>query len=742
MFKNTPFEHSIDYYGQKITLQTGLLAMQATASVLATIGETTVLATVVVGDVSSADYLPLQVIYEERLYASGKIKGSRFIKREGKPTENAVLTGRLIDRSLRSLFDPFIRNEVQIVITVLSLDEINPPDILSVIAASSAVSMCGISGFNGLVSCARMGIDKSNKIIANPNYRQQKDLLGQIVLSGSDHNILMIEAEGNQLSEILVDQAILDGCKELQILTNFQEEFLLKSRVLLKQSKIINVFPKSKFIDFWLLRKIDIENIQYQDIDKKNKENLLKNYLESALKIVDDLEKLIMETNPKNLIEFQQKIEYSNGDIKNKFLSVFSLVDSLDEIKSVKSNLQFGFDIAIARIIKQNILQNHKRVDGRKLDETRQITCQVGVLGRTHGSSLFQRGQTQVLSALTVGTNRDAQLLDDMEDFEEVTKNYMHHYNFPAYSVGETGRYMGPGRREIGHGALAEKALLPVLPSQEAFPYTLRLVSECLGSNGSTSMASTCASSLSLMDAGIPISGAVAGVAMGLFLDNQTGKYQIVTDIQGLEDHYGDMDFKVTGTTKGITAIQLDNKVAGLTPEILSEALLQSRLARLHILDIMEKTIQKPRDTLSPLAPVVETLNVPIDKISMVIGPSGKTIKSIIAATDTEIEIDDITGRTIIYGDKKEKSQKAKVMIQNIIRVYLPGEQVIAKIFRLETYGAFAKLDGGQKEGLIHISELGDKNKKIQDIFTIGQELRVLIKGINQKGQISLSLDK
>jgi polyribonucleotide nucleotidyltransferase len=420
---------------------------------------------------------------------------------------------------------------------------------------------------------------------------------------------------------------------------------------------------------------------------------------------------------------------------------MLQLFPSLEDLQLLQKDLLLAVEVVKKKLIKQNILNQERRLDGRRLDETRPIMCQVDVIPRVHGSSLFQRGETQVLNILTIGSTRDAQTIDEMEDFEETTKRYMHHYNFPQYSVGAIGKYAGPGRREIGHGALAEKALLPVLPSEEEFPYTMRLVSECLGSNGSTSMASTCASCLSLMAGGVPIKDMVAGVAMGLVLDQASGQFKVLTDIIGEEDFSGDMDFKVAGTKDGITALQLDNKVAGLTVEILKQALNQAKTARLHILNIMQQTISQPRPELSPYAPRVAQLTIPVEKIGEVIGPSGKVIKALIAKTDTEIDIEDLTGRVVIFGKDAELVNYAAEYIKKIVKDYTLGEIVEGVIFRIEPYGAFVKVNGTEKEGLIHISQISDnKIKDIKSLFSIGQKIRAKVIEINDKGQLNLSI--
>ncbi|MBC7472103.1 MAG: polyribonucleotide nucleotidyltransferase [candidate division SR1 bacterium] len=728
MFKQTPYTHSIDFHGQKLTLETGLLAKQATSSVLATMGQTTVIAAVVVGQESHADYFPLQIIYEERLYAAGKIKGSRFIKREGRPSDASVLAGRMVDRSLRSLFDPYIRNEIQVVITILSVDEINSPDTLAVLAASSALSLCGISGFAGPVSSVRIGQSELG-LISSPSYVEQSMSDLDLVISGDGVNIMMVEAGGNIISEEIIGEGLELANTELTVLNKFQNDFI--NLVPAKKTEVVSFAPAQKYIDLFVKNREYWEKAMYTGPIKMSGNEAYNTLIKT---LFEDLKNAQAKTT--NEQEFL-KLKADDSLYEKEY---FQIADTYTEFMGLKPHLEHAIYEAVTHIVRDNIITNDKRLDGRKLDETRTITCQTDVLPHTHGSSLFNRGETQVLNVLTLGTNRDAQTLDDMEDFEEQTKRYIHHYNFPAYSVGETGRYFGPGRREIGHGALAEKALLPVLPSEDDFPYTMRLVSECLGSNGSTSMASTCGSCLSLMAGGVPIKDMVAGVAMGLMLDVKTGNYKVVTDIQGFEDHHGDMDFKVTGTKDGITALQLDNKVAGLTVEVLKDALTKGKVARLHILDIMKQEIATPKTDISQYAPRVAQIEVPFEKIGEVIGPSGKIIKGIIAKTGVQIEIDDLTGRTLIYGKEAEKVNEAKNIVLSLIKEYAPGDTVTGKVYRLEPFGAFVKIDGSEKEGLVHISESsakGERVKDIKDIFKLEDEVNLKIIAVNERGQIS-----
>lgn len=823
MFKNVPVSHSIQFQDTKITLETGLLANQATSSVLATIGETTVLAAVVVGKETTGDYFPLQVVYEERMYASGKIKGSRFIKREGRPSENAILIGRMIDRSLRSLFDKSIRHEVQVVVTVLSIDEVNPPDILSVLAASSALKIA-VKDFQGPVSSVRIGqitltpveflVDKikheigqgrgydhilglltdacsildlhkesdkavfreifnllaSNnsdwanqlkflyqsqnrlnsaqimlkyssvvKSVVCPSYENMNKSNLDLVVSGDGNSIMMVEAGANIVSEETLGNCLDLAVESLVKLTVFQNEFVQKVLDFTGKEPLSLAKPTldEKYTAYWEKFLPQIETVLYNSVKKEDRNKNLEEFKLNHDKVLSQVCEIVSQNDSTEgiIANFTKESE------KIIAQSILNLVSEISEFKNLSQYLDLALEEFIHRLVQTNILDKDRRLDGRRLDETRKIIAQHGVLTHTHGSSLFQRGETQVLNVLTLGTSRDAQTLDDMEDFEEQTKRYIHHYNFPAYSVGETGRYTGPGRREIGHGALAEKALLPVLPSEEEFPYTMRLVSECLGSNGSTSMASTCASCLSLLDGGVPIKDLVAGVAMGLVLDSKTKKFKVLTDILGDEDHFGDMDFKVTGTKDGITALQLDNKVAGLTPEILKLALVQAKAGRMHILGIMANSIDKPKPEISKYAPGVMIVNIPTDKIGEVIGPSGKIIKSIIAKYQVDLDIEDNTGKTFIYGKNRKNVEGAYQTILALIKDYTAGEIVEGKVFRVENYGAFIKINSTDKEGMIHISQFSDKRvNDINEVVKMGQIMKAKIVEINEKGQISLTL--
>jgi polyribonucleotide nucleotidyltransferase len=817
----SPIIHEIDYQGQKLRFETGYLALQADGNVLVTCGDTTVMATVVVGKKdSSGDYFPLQIVYEERLYASGKIKGSRFLKREARPSDNAILTGRLVDRSIRSLFDSNLRREVQIVITILSLDEINTPDTLSVLAASAALQKAGLGHLCPPIACAKLGlVDKKyhqiadilknydsqkaqklaqtldiskakdkelfslvfrdlklkdgvlaadlkqiykttreslghqdnskseNLLVINPSYFELEHADLELVVSGNGKDIMMVEAAGSEITEEQIGEGFDILIEPLQTLTKAIQDFTQKcmeAKVVQKQDLEVKPAPQFLF-DFWLKNE-ELKTAIFFKGGKQEREQVMKAFEKDHFQDIDRLKDFLLK--PTDIYEHEVELSETFEKLKQGKIGKLSEPDLWlsyqPEIlkENLKNWIESSYYESVTQIIRQAAISDKKRVDGRALDETRAISCEVGVLARTHGSSLFNRGETQVLNVLTLGSTSDAQTLDEMEDFEEQTKRYIHHYNFPSYSVGETGRYGAPGRREIGHGALAEKALLPVLPDVEDFPYTIRLVSECLGSNGSTSMASTCASTLSLMDAGVPIKKPVAGVAMGLMLDSKTGEYEVLTDIQGLEDHHGDMDFKVTGTVEGVTALQLDNKAAGLTPDILKEALHRAKAGRLHILNIMTQLIEQPRKDLSPFAPRVLSLDIPMDKIVEVIGPSGKIIKGIITKTNVDIDIEDKTGKCFIFGKDAQMVDEAYKIISEIIREYQPGEKVQGEVFRIETYGAFVRLSNG-KEGLIHISELAPfRIAKTEDAVKLNQQIECEVLGLNEKGQLMLSYKK
>ncbi|OGE94850.1 MAG: polyribonucleotide nucleotidyltransferase [Candidatus Doudnabacteria bacterium RIFCSPLOWO2_01_FULL_44_21] len=691
-----------DLAGKKFSLETGALALQANGSVLAKLGDTVVLATAVMSKTrrEGMDYFPLLVDYEERLYAAGKIKGSRFIKREGRATDEAVLSGRLIDRSIRPLFLEGMRNDVQVVATILSVDEQNDPDVLAINAVSAALGLSNIP-FEGPIAGVRVGrVD--GQLVLNPTYEQRKTGDLDLVVSGNGEHIFMVEAGAKQITEEDMVTAIRFAQAFLAELIKLQNN--LVEQVGQKKTEVIRILADEKIIT---------------EVEKFASEKL-----EAAL----------FGSFPKEQREQQYDL------VKEEI--TLHIVEMFKDNEELNLPLHIGLSIEklTKKLIRKNILEQERRVDLRALNATRLVSCQVGILPRTHGSALFNRGETQVLTTVTLGSSGDAQILDGMEDFdvEGTTKRYIHHYNFPGYSVGEVAPMRGPGRREVGHGALAERAVEVVLPDKEKFPYTLRLVSEVLGSNGSTSMASTCGSTLALMDAGVPITEMIGGVAMGLVLDKASGKFKVLTDIAGIEDANGDMDFKVTGSTTGITALQMDIKTRGLTVEIVDQALKQAKDGRLHILSVMKATIASPREEMSPLAPRITTLMINPEKIRDVIGSGGKVINKIIAETGVKIDIED-SGLVMVTSNDAAASKKALDWIHNLTREIKVGEVFKGKVNRIMDFGAFVELTPGH-DGLCHISELSwSRVGRVEDVVSVGDELDVKVVEIDQMGRINLS---
>ena len=685
--------YSLDIGNQKLNIEIGKLAGQANGSVTAKLGDTVVLATAVMSKTPrvGVDYMPLTVDYEEKFYARGKILGSRFVRREGRPSEEAILNARLIDRALRPLFDQSIRNEIQIVSMVLSVDEKNDPDVIAMIAASIALSISDIP-WNGPTAAVRIGHTDS-KWILNPSFEERRLGIADLVVSVSpDLKINMIEAGGSEIKE----EELLEGFK-------FAEETLKNIVEFIK--KIANDFntPKATAI----IEAIDSE-LEERVIEFLNKDNALENAL-----------------NEKKKAQLWMNLDA----LKEKLMAHITTIDE-SKVKMAENFLEKAVD----KMVHKNILEKELRSDGRKLDEIRGLSSEISFLPRTHGSGLFQRGETQVLSALTLGAPSDEQIIEGM--MIQTKKHFMHQYNFPPFSVGETGRMGGPGRREIGHGALAEKALEPLIPKKEEFPYAIRVVSEVLSSNGSSSMASTCASTLALMDGGVPLKKPVAGIAMGLMSDGKK-VHKILTDIQGPEDHYGDMDFKVAGTRDGVTALQMDVKINGVTVEVLREALIQAKKARLQILDSMMKTIAEPKKELSPLAPRIITMQIHVDKIREVIGPGGKVINDIIAKTGAAIDIEE-SGLIFITAENEKSGLEAKAIIEEIVKEYKVGDIVVGNVSQILDFGAIVEF--GKKDGMIHISELAPyRVNKVTDVVNVGDEVKVKIKRI-ENGKISLSL--
>ncbi len=691
-----------DLAGKKISFETGVLALQADGSVLARLGDTVILATAVMSKNlrEGMDYFPLLVDYEERLYAAGKIKGSRFIKREGRATDEAILSGRLIDRTIRPLFPDGMRNDVQVVATILSVDEVNDPDVLAVTAASAALCVSRIP-FDGPVAAVRVGRDQG-QFILNPSYKERESGDLDLVVSGTGDNILMVEAGAKQITEDDMIAAIKFAQPHLASLIKVQYD--LVKEVGVPKSEVKQVLADENILtEVETFAKDKLQQALYGTFTKEVRE-----------KQVDGVRE---ETHAHIAEKFQDKIELN-----------------------LKLHTNLALDKLTKKIIRSNILEKEQRVDMRPLNVTRPVSCAVGVLPRTHGSALFNRGETQVLTTVTLGSAGDAQILDGMEDFtaDGTVKRYIHHYNFPGYSVGEVAPIRGPGRREIGHGALAERAVEVAIPKKENFPYTLRLVSEALGSNGSTSMASTCGSTLALMDAGVPLEAMIGGVAMGLVLDPTSGNFKVLTDIQGIEDGNGDMDFKVTGSEKGITAMQMDVKTKGLTVEILDQALKQAKDGRLHILGVMKSVIPAPRADMSPLAPRITTMQINPDKIRDVIGSGGKVINKIIAETGVKIDIED-SGLVMVASNNAEGMKKALDWIHNLTREIKVGEVFKGKVNRIMDFGAFVELTPGH-DGLCHISELAwTRVGKVEDVVKIGDELEVKVVEIDHMGRINLS---
>ena len=681
--------YSMELGGRTLTLETGRLAKQASGAVFVKYGDTAVMASAVASAQprEGIDFFPLTVDYEERLYSVGKIPGG-FIKREGRPTEAAILASRLIDRPIRPLFAEGFRNDVQIVATVMSVDQDNPPDIAAMIGASAALTISDIP-FEGPIGGVRVGY-VNGEFVINPTVEQQEKSELALVVAGTMDAVLMVEAGANEVSEDIMLRAIMFG-----------------HEVIKQQVSFINKIR--------------------EEIGKPKREVPLYEAPAEIARAVREYatDKLRAAVQHADKITREEQTNAVKEETTDHFAEIYP--DNAKDVQTMLGKI-------IKEIVRYAIAKEGKRPDGRGLREIRPITCEVGVLPRTHGSALFTRGQTQALTITTLGPASEEQILDGL-GIEE-SKRYMHHYNFPPYSVGEARPMRGPGRREIGHGALAERALLPMIPSEADFPYTIRLVSEILESNGSSSMASVCGSTLSLMDAGVPIKAPVAGAAMGLVKDGED--FAILSDIQGLEDALGDMDFKVAGTAEGITAIQMDIKIKGLSEEILAAALAQARESRLFILDKMLAVLDKPRADLSPYAPRIITMHIDPDKIRDVIGPGGKIIKKIIEDTGVSIDIED-DGRVFIAAVDKDAGQKAMQIIENLTRDVEVGGIYLGKVTRLMNFGAFVEILPG-KEGLVHISQLArERVAKVEDVVKPGDEVMVKVTEIDRQGRINLS---
>jgi len=675
--------------GRPLVIETGKMAKQASGSVLVRYGDTVVLvaATASAAPREGIDFFPLTVDYEERLYSVGKIPGG-FIKREGRPSEAAILAGRLIDRPIRPLFDENFRNDVHVVATVLSVDQNNPPDIPAMIGASCALCISDIP-FGGPIAGVRVGLI-DGQYICNPTVEQQERSDLNLIVAGTKDAVLMVEAGANEVPEATILDAIMFGHDIIREIVALQEDITAQVGKPKRELKRYEV--PAEIAEAVRAYATDALKAAVANADKQVREEQIKQVKEDAIAHFKE----IFPDNPKD-------VSYMLGKILKEIVRKMITVDKI-------------------------------RPDGRQLDEVRPITCEVGLLPRTHGSGLFTRGQTQILTVTTLGPISDEQILDGLG--VEDSKRYIHHYNFPPYSVGETRPMRGPGRREIGHGALAERALLPMIPPETEFPYVIRLVSEAIESNGSTSMGSVCGSTLSLMDAGVPIKAPVSGVAMGLVKEGD--HYTILTDIQGIEDALGDMDFKVAGTEKGVTAIQMDIKIAGINRDILESALAQAHRGRMHILKKMLEVIDKPRPELSPYAPRIITLQIDPDKIRDVIGPGGKIIKKIIDETGVTIDIE-AAGKCFIAAVDQAAAKKAVNIIETLVRDVEVGATYLGKVTRLMNFGAFVELLPG-KEGLVHISQLArERVAKVEDVVKIGDELLVKVTEIDRQGRINLS---
>ncbi|MDJ0574199.1 MAG: polyribonucleotide nucleotidyltransferase [Xenococcaceae cyanobacterium MO_234.B1] len=696
------FDKSISFDGRDIRLKVGLLAPQAGGSVLIQSGDTAVLVTATQSKGREGiDFLPLIVDYEEKLYAVGRIPGG-FLRREGRPPEKATLTSRLIDRPLRPLFPSWLRDDIQIVATTMSMDEEVPPDVLAVTGASVAVLLAQIP-FYGPMAAVRVGLVGDDFII-NPTYKEVEKGDLDLVVAGSPDGVVMVEARANQLPEEDIIEAIDFGYEAVQELMEAQRSLIQELGIEIATAEPPEV--NQELQNFISERASDdIKKILAQyDLDKNGRDELLDNI--KATKIEETIAAFPDEDPLK--------------------------IATTQDPKAIP-NL---FKALTKKLMRSQIIEEEVRVDGRKLDQVRPISCQTGILPqRVHGCGLFKRGLTQVLSIATLGTSGDAQDLGD-DLHPESEKRYIHHYNFPPFSVGETKPLRSPGRREIGHGALAERSLLPVLPPQEDFPYVLRVVSEILSSNGSTSMGSVCGSTLALMDAGVPITKPVSGAAMGLIKEGD--EVRILTDIQGIEDFLGDMDFKVAGTDSGVTALQMDMKITGLSMDTVAKAIHQAKPARLHILEEMLKAIPEPRAELSPYAPRLLTMKIDPELIGMVIGPSGKTIRAIVEQTDTKIDIED-DGTVVIAAVEAQKAEKARKLIFNMTRKLNEGDVYLGKVTRIIDIGAFVEVLPG-KEGMIHISQLAEgRVGKVEDEVAVGDEIVIKVRGFDNKGRLNLT---
>lgn len=688
----TKKEYSLEVGGRTLTAMFTDIADQATGSVIIKYGETMLLATVVMSPATKedSDYFPLTVEYEERYYAAGKIGGARYIKREGRPSEEAVLTGRIVDRTIRPLFDSAIRNEIQVIITVLAMDENNDADVPAVIGASLALATSPLP-WGGPVSSVRLGqIEGNDALIINPTFTERATGIFDLLVCGGEGKISMIESAGNEIPEAKVKEGLNKAQEEIEKIQVWQKQ-IIAEMAKPKLTLSLPTIPAEAEALFTENIAPKIEEVMFAGTGKKSADSLKEDWL-----------KLRTEKMP----------EANLGAWLNYF------------------------ENQIDKVVHMEAIEKKRRTDGRALDEVRPLFAQAGGFSKVvHGNGLFYRGATHVLTTLTLGGPRDSLIVEGME--VDSTKYFFHHYNFPPFSVGETGRVGNTSRRSIGHGALAEKSLRGVMPSREEFPYTIRLVSEVFASNGSSSQASVCASTLALMDGGVPIKRPVAGISIGLMYESDNN-YELITDIQGVEDHYGDMDFKVAGTTEGVTGIQLDIKMGGIPVAILEQAIDRARVAREKILQVITAAIAAPRPEISVSAPKILKITIPVDKIGAVIGPGGKMIQQITADTGAVVEIED-DGTVYITG-KTEQANAAKEMIEGICHVYKVGERFEGEVVRLMDFGAFVQI-GKDADGLVHVSEIANfRIDKVSDAVKIGEKVPVIIKEIDEKHRINLSI--
>lgn len=692
-------EFHLDFCGRGITVETGEIAKQADGAVIIRYGDTVTLSTACASNQAKEgiDFFPLTVSFEEKLYSVGKIPGG-FLRREGRPSEHATLTARMIDRPIRPLFAEGFRNEVQVVNTVLSVDQDASPEMAAMFGASLALCISDIP-FNGPIAGCKVG-RINGELVANPTVAQMEESDIDLTVAGTAQALNMVEAGAKEVSEEDMLAALMFGHEQIKKLCAFQEE-------------IVAACGKEK-------REIELYAVD-ETIDREVRSNF-EAQIRAAVSIKEKLERYgKIDDLTDEAAEMIANKEYASEKDQN---------NAVKQAREICRGIE-------ADEVRRLIIEDKVRPDGRQIDEIRPLNSQVDLLPRVHGSALFTRGETQVLSTTTLGALNDNQIIDDLTVVD--SKRFMHHYNFPPYCVGETGRMGNPGRREIGHGALGERALAQVLPSVDEFPYTIRTVADVMESNGSSSQASICAGTMSLMAAGVPIKAPVAGIAMGLIMDDDSGKYTVLTDIQGMEDHFGDMDFKVAGTKNGITALQMDIKVTGITKNIFEEALAQAHKARLEILDNMLACISEPRKQLSPHAPKIAMMNIDPDKIKDVIGPGGKMINEIIAQCDNvKIDIDD-DGKVVIYHNDYDTIEKAKQMISDIVRVAKVGDVYAAKVVRLEKFGAFVNLFGNT-DGLLHISKISHHRvEKVEDVLKLGDVIDVKVTEIDNKGRINVS---